>query len=50
MVFQKTKMIAILGMIASITKDDVIRATVSNDGGSEEGDDDSGAEIENSDN
>ena len=35
---------------SSSTEDDVIRATVSNDGDSEEGDDDSGGESENSDN
>ena len=49
MIFQKIKMIAILGMIAA-AEDDVICATVSNDGDSEEGHYDSGGESENSDN
>ena len=35
---------------SSITEDDVMRATVSNDGDSKEADDDSGGESENSDN
>ena len=39
-----------LGDDSSSTEDDVIRATVSNDGDSEEGDDDSGGESERSDN
>ena len=42
-------LIAFWGMIAA-AEDDVIRAIVSNDGDSEEGDDNSGGESENSDN
>ena len=48
-ILQKMKMIAILGDDGNSTEDDVIHATVSNHGYSEEGDDDSSGESEDSD-
>ena len=50
MIFQELKNDSNFGDDSSSTEDGKSRATVSNDGDSEEGDDDSGGESENSDN